>query len=96
MSPPSRASLHPPLPFHPSRSSQSAKLSSLCYIASSPSLSYTWTCTDVTAACSVRPNLSLPPCVHTSVPSICVSFPGDRFITTGFLESISPCINSMR
>ena len=39
VSPPSRASLPPCLPFHPTRSSQSTKLSSLCHTAASGNLS---------------------------------------------------------
>ena len=61
--------------IHPSRSSQSIKLSFLCYAAASTSyLFYTWLCVYVKAALSLHPTLSFPGCVQ-SVLFICVSIP---------------------
>ena len=63
----------PPLPIsHPSRSSQSANLGSLCYTGTSHHLfnlhmiGYIHWC-----YFSISPTLSFPPCVHKSVIYIC-------------------------
>lgn len=61
----------PPPNFHPSRSSQSIELSSLCYTAGSHSLFYTWQCAYVQPNISVH---SFPICPNSntlSLPSTC-------------------------
>ena len=70
ISPPSEASL--PLPFHPSRSSESTSLGSLCYIAASSYLFYTWYMY-INVTFSRSPSFSFSCCVHKSILHVCVS-----------------------
>ena len=67
----------PPLnPSHPSRSSQSTRLDSLCDIATSHQLSILHDSVYMPlATSSIPPTLSFPRCVCRSVPYICVSIP---------------------
>ena len=77
-------------PSHPSRSSQSTELSSLCYTAASPSyLFYTQWYIYVNATLSICPTLpsSLYPQVHSSCPCL-YSCLANRFICTISLDSI--------
>ena len=63
-----------PLPCHPSRSSQSSRLGSLCYTAASHELSALHMIAYVNATLPIRPTLSLPRCVK-SILYVCVSIP---------------------
>ena len=66
-------STHPP--SFPSRSSESSKLSPLCYTELPTSrLFHTWQCIYVNAALSICPTLSFPHYVHKSVLYFCISF----------------------
>ena len=79
-------SCHPP--SHPSRLSQSTRLSSLCYTAGSHQLFYTWQSIYVKPNLPVHPTLLFPPCPH--VHSLCLhlySCPANRFICAIFLDS---------
>ena len=85
-------SLPPPTPSHPSRVSQSAGLSSLCYTANSLWLSVlhmvVYICFSATLSIFSHP---LHPPVCPSVCSLCLClycFPANRFISTIFLDSI--------
>ena len=61
--------LPPTLSFHPSMSSPSTELSSLCCTAAFAWLSIVqWQCINVTAVLSGPPTLSFPPCVHKPIP----------------------------
>ena len=79
-------------PSNPCRSSQNARLGSLCYIATFPSAVY-FMFNDgyiyVNAMFSIHSTLSFPWCIK-SVPYVCVSisFPASRFTSIIFLVSI--------
>ena len=75
MSPPT------PIPSHPSRSSQSTKLSSLCYTAAFRSLSILHMVVDICQSFSLNLSLHTPPpslCVHMLVLYVCVSIPAQK------------------
>ena len=79
-----------PPPFHPSGSSQSDRLSSLCYIATSHWLSISHVVVHICQCCLLNcPTLSFPT-VSISVFSTSLhlhSFSENRFISTIFLDS---------
>ena len=79
-----------PPPIHPSGSSQSGRLSSLCYIATSHWLSISHMVVHICQCCLLNcPTLSFPT-VSISVFSTSLhlhSFPENRFISTIFLDS---------
>ena len=86
---PSFLNLPPTPPSHPTRSSQSPELSSLCYRATSHQLSVL----HMLLSQFVPPAPS-PLCPH--VDSLCLhlySCPADRFFCTIFLDSIYICVN---
>ena len=77
MSPPSWISLSPPMPFHPSRSSQSTSLSSLGHAATSHQLSVLPMVMCMFQYCSFSlSHLLLPGWVHKSGLYVCDSVPG--------------------
>ena len=81
-----------PLPFHPSRSLQDARLGSLCYTTASHYLSVLFTHVRVYMSMLlshfVLPSPS-PLCPHVhSLCLCCHFFPANRFISTIFLDSI--------
>ena len=59
---------------HPSRSSQSTKLSFLCYIAASHYLFYTWQCISVNATFPIHLTLFFH-CVHKFILYLCIFIP---------------------
>ena len=70
---------------HPSRSSQSAGLSSLRYTAGSRYLFHTWWCIDVRPHLPVHPTPFPPACPHVCTLCLCLySCLADRFICTIF------------
>ena len=87
---PSIQNLPPTSPFHPCRSSQSTKLSSLCDRAMSHQLSILHMQVYICQSHSL--NLFHPPlpCVHKSICYVCISIPPlqNRLISTIFLDSI--------
>ena len=77
----SGSSLPPLLTSRPFKSSQSAKLGSLCHIATSQKLSfYTWLCIYVDATLSICPTLPFPPlCPQVCSLYLCLhSFAANR------------------
>ena len=86
----------PPLPpFHPSRSSQSARLGSLCYTATSRQLSilHLIVYIPLMATFSIGPTHSLLNCVHKSTLCICLSIPSLHIGSSiSFLEIPYICI----
>ena len=79
MSPSSWASLPPPIPFHPSRSSQNTRLSSLCYTATSHSVQFRRTV--------MSSSLQIQGLQHARLPSITNSW---SLLTFMSIESVMP------
>jgi len=91
---PSWASLQlPPSPSCPFRSSQSARLGSLCYIATSHQISVLYMIMYICRCYFLHLSHSLPPLLGPLVHSLYLSlhsFPANRFIST-ILDSIYMC-----
>ena len=64
-----------PRPSHLSRSSQSARLDSLCYAAAPRQPAILQGSVHVSATVSIPPTLSVLRCAHESAPHVCVSIP---------------------
>ena len=84
-------SLLPLLPFHPSRSSQSMRLASLCYTATSHQISILYRVVYICWYYLLHSPHSLPPQLCLQVHSLHMhlhSFPANRFINIFCLDSI--------
>ena len=94
--PPSLSGLPPLPPFHPSRSSQSARLGSLCCTATSHQLSILCTIVYICWCYSIPLSHSLYPPLYPQVHSLHLhlySFPENRLIGTIFPDSIYIYVN---
>ena len=74
ISPPSCVSLPPSL-SHPSRSSQSTELISLCYMLLLPTSYWTFGSAYMSMLLSLRPSFPLPPCVLKSILHVYIFIP---------------------